>query len=108
MIKQNMYKCYHFSQSAIVIIFMFSFSLVHILCYHLCYLFRVLSFMLSFDVIIFHGQQMLSFLCYFPLNIFCVIFMLSFDVNMNDNTLKIIERSLGFSRFLRHNAFLGS
>jgi hypothetical protein len=27
--------------------------------------------MLSFDVIIFHGQQMLSFLCYFPLNIFC-------------------------------------
>jgi hypothetical protein len=34
----------------------------------------VLSFILSFDVIIFHGQQMLSFLCYhFPLNIFCVI-----------------------------------
>ncbi len=30
--------------------------------------------MLSFDVIIFHGQQMLSFLCYnFPLYIFCVI-----------------------------------
>jgi hypothetical protein len=29
--------------------------------------------MLSFDVIIFHGQQMLSFLCYFPLNIFCVV-----------------------------------
>ncbi len=27
-------------------------------------IFRVLSFMLSFDVIIFHGQQMLSFLCY--------------------------------------------
>jgi hypothetical protein len=34
----------------------------------------VLSFMLSFDVIIFHGQQMLSLLCYhFPLYIFCVI-----------------------------------
>ncbi len=34
----------------------------------------VLSFMLSFDVIIFHGQQMLSFLRYhFPLYIFCVI-----------------------------------
>ncbi len=30
--------------------------------------------MLSFDVIIFHGQQMLSFLCYhFPLYICCVI-----------------------------------
>jgi hypothetical protein len=41
--------------------------------------------MLSFEVIIFHGQQMLSFLCYF-LNIFCVIFMLSFDVNINDKT----------------------
>jgi hypothetical protein len=34
MIKQNMYKCYHFSLSAIVIIFMLSFSLVHTLCYH--------------------------------------------------------------------------
>jgi hypothetical protein len=33
----HMHKCYHFSQSAIVIIFMLSFSLVHILCYHLCY-----------------------------------------------------------------------
>ncbi len=34
----------------------------------------VLSFMLSFDVIIFQGKQMLSFLCYhFPLYIFCVI-----------------------------------
>ncbi len=44
--------------------------------------------MLSFDVIIFHGQQMLSFLYYFPLNIFCVIFMLSFEVNINDNTLR--------------------
>ena len=54
-------------------------------------IFRLLSFMLSFDVVIFHGQQMLSFLCYhFPLYIFCVIiyyiifrvlsFMLSFDV----------------------------
>ncbi len=44
--------------------------------------------MLSFHVIIFLGQQMLSFLCYhFPLYIFCVIFMLSFDVNINDNTL---------------------
>jgi len=30
--------------------------------------------MLSFNVIIFHGQQMLSFICYhFPLHIFCVI-----------------------------------
>jgi hypothetical protein len=38
MITQNMYKCYHFSLSAIVIIFMLSFSLVHIFCYHLCYL----------------------------------------------------------------------
>jgi magnesium-transporting ATPase (P-type) len=47
MITQNMSKCYHFSGSAIVIIFILSFSLVHILCYHLCYLFRVLSFMLS-------------------------------------------------------------
>ncbi len=37
-------------------------------------IFRASSFMLSFDVIIFHGQQMLSFLCYhFPLYIFCVI-----------------------------------
>jgi hypothetical protein len=52
----------------------------------------VLSFMLSFDVIIFHGQQMLSLLCYFPLNIFCGIFMFSFDVNINDNTLKIIPQ----------------
>jgi len=44
MIAQNMYKCYHFSLSEIVIIFM-----------------------LSFDVIILHGQQVLSFLCYhFP------------------------------------------
>ncbi len=49
--------------------------------------------MLSFDVIIFHSRQMLSFLCYdFPLYIFCVIFMLSFDVNINDNTLKIIPQ----------------
>jgi hypothetical protein len=55
---------------------MLSFSLVHIFCYQLLYvtIFRVLSFMLSFDIIIFHGQQMLSFLCYhFPLYIFCVI-----------------------------------
>jgi hypothetical protein len=54
--------------------------------------FRVLSFMLSFDII-FHGQQMLSFLCYhFPLYIFSVIFMLSFDVNINDYALKIIPQ----------------
>ncbi len=59
-------------------------------CYHFCVIifpctYFVLSFMLSFDVIIFHGQQMLSFLCYhFPLYIFCVIFMLSFDV-MSDS-----------------------
>ncbi len=49
----------------------------HILCYHLCYHFRMLSFMLSFDVIIFHGQQMLSF-------------MLSLlDTRKNDNTKMI-------------------
>ncbi len=50
-------------------------------CYHfplfiLCVIiyviiFRVLSFMLSFGAIIFHSQQMLTFLCYhFPLYIF--------------------------------------
>jgi hypothetical protein len=37
-------------------------------------IFMVLSSLLSFNVIIFHGQQMLSFLCYhFPLYIFCVV-----------------------------------
>ncbi len=37
--------------------------------------------MLSFDVIIFHGQQMISFLCYhFSLYIIVLSFMLSFDV----------------------------
>ncbi len=37
-------------------------------------IFRALSFTISFDVIIFHVQQMLSFLCYhFPFYIFCVI-----------------------------------
>jgi hypothetical protein len=67
-------------------------------CYHFYVIiypctYFVLSFMLSFDVIIFHGQQMLSFICYhFPLYIFCVIFMLSFDVNINDNNLKIIPQ----------------
>jgi hypothetical protein len=46
---------------------------------HICVIiyviiFRVISFLLSFDVIIFHGQQMVSFLGYhFPLYIFCVI-----------------------------------
>ena len=68
--------CYHFSQFANVILFVFSFFLVQDGCYHLQYviIFRVLSFLLSFDVIIFHSQQMLSFLCYhFPLYIFCVI-----------------------------------
>jgi hypothetical protein len=39
--------CFHFSQSANVIIYMSSFSLVHILCYHLRY-----HLMLSFFVII--------------------------------------------------------
>jgi len=44
-------------------------------------IFRLLSFVLSFDVIIFHGQQMLSFLCYhFPCTYFVLSFMLSFDV----------------------------
>ncbi len=65
------------------------FSFVHILCYHFFIIFKVLSFMLSFDVIVFHGQQMLSFLCYhFPLYIFIIYviifrvlsFMISFDV----------------------------
>ncbi len=48
---------------------------LHIFCVIIyVIIFRVLSFMLSFDVIIFHGKQMLSFLCYhFPLYIFCVI-----------------------------------
>ncbi len=42
-------------------------------------IFRVLSFMLSFDVIIFHSQQMLSFLCYhFPL--YSTYFVLSFTL----------------------------
>jgi hypothetical protein len=62
----------------------------------------VLSFMLSFDVIIFHGQQMLSFLCYhFPLYIFCVIIyviitkyvqakMITSNDIINDNALKMI------------------
>ena len=74
MITQNMNKCYYFSLSAIVIIFMLSFSYVHVCVIIYVIIFRVLSFMLSFDVIIFHGQQMLSFLCYhFLLYIFFVI-----------------------------------
>jgi hypothetical protein len=44
-------KCYHFP------LYIF-FVIIYII------IFRVLSFLLSFDVIIFHGQQMLSFLCY--------------------------------------------
>ncbi len=45
------------------------------------FIFRVLSFMFSFDVIIFHGKQILSFLCYhFPCTYFVLSFMLSFDV----------------------------
>jgi hypothetical protein len=74
MITQNMYKCYHFSQSAIVIIlcYHFPFYIFCVIIYVI--LFRVLSFMLSFDVIIFHSQQMFSFLCYhFPWYIFCII-----------------------------------
>ncbi len=97
------------TQSANVIIFVLSFFLVLVGCYHLCYhlmlsffnrendntvrkcyhfcviiygiIFRVLSFMLSFDVIIFHGQQMLSFyVIIFPCTYFVLSFMLSFDV----------------------------
>ncbi len=64
MITQSMYKCYHYSQSAIVIIFMLSFSLVHILYYHLCYHLMLSS--RSANVIIF----MLSFSL---VHIFCVI-----------------------------------
>ncbi len=73
--------CLHpdLEKSANVIILMLSIFLVHILCYHLSFIiyviiFRVLSFMLSFDVFIVHGQQMLLFLCYhIPLYIVCVI-----------------------------------
>jgi hypothetical protein len=84
-----MYKCYHFSQSEIVIIVGYHFPL-YIFCV-IIYVIFFRVFILSFDVIIFPSQQMLSFLCYhFPLYIFCVTFMLSFDVNINDNTLKII------------------
>jgi hypothetical protein len=49
-------------------------SLVHFFVIIYIIIFRVLAFMLSIDVIIFHGQHMLSFLCYhFPLYIFRVI-----------------------------------
>jgi hypothetical protein len=87
-----MYKCYPFHSQQLL-----SFLCYHFPLYIFCVIiyvifFKVLLFMLSFDVINFHGQQMLSFLCYFPLNIFCVIFMLSFDVNINDNSLKIIPQ----------------
>jgi len=51
-------------------------------CYHFCgIIFRVLSFMSSFDVIIFHGQQMISFyVIIFPCTYFVLPFMFSFDV----------------------------
>ncbi len=58
--------CYHFSQSANVIIFVLSFFFVHVGCYHLCY-----HLMLSYFVIIsplsciFCYHLVLSFiLCY--------------------------------------------
>ncbi len=80
----------------ILVLLVLSFMLSFVGCYHSCYHFMlsfftvskcyhfyviifpctnfVLLFMLSFDVIIFHDQQMLSFLCYnFALYIFCVI-----------------------------------
>jgi hypothetical protein len=42
--------------------------------------------MISFDVIIFHGQLMLSFLCYhFPLYIFCVIIYCYHDIYIMKN-----------------------
>jgi hypothetical protein len=57
----NIKWCYHFPLYIFCVI-------IYVL------IFRVLSFILSFDVIIFHCQQMLSFLFYhFPLYIFCVI-----------------------------------
>ncbi len=114
-------KCYHFCViifpctcwvssfmlSFEVIIFhgqqMLSFSLVHILCYHFCYhlmlsfftvskcyhfyviiygiIFRVLSFMLSFDVIIFKVSKCYNFyVIIFPCTYFVLSFMLPFDV----------------------------
>ncbi len=51
-------------------------------------IFSALSFTILFDVIIFHGQQMLSFLCYhFPFYIFCVIIYSYHDIYImkNDN-----------------------
>ncbi len=58
--------CYHFN----IIIFPCTYF---VLSFMLSFL-EALSFMISFDAIIFHGQRMLSFLCYhFPLYIFCVI-----------------------------------
>ena len=86
MIPQIMYKWYHFSQLAIVIIFMLSFSLVLILCYHLCYHFLVViicviiwcyHFSWSANVIIF----MLSFSLVHILRYhLCYHLMLSFIV----------------------------
>ena len=76
--------CYHFELEDIIIFH----GVPYTVGYHFCYLFsksangiifalsffRVLSFLLSFDVIIFHDQQMLSFLRYhFSWYIFCVI-----------------------------------
>jgi len=49
-------------------------------------IFRVLPFMLSFDVIIFHSQQILSFICYhFSLYIFCVIIYCYHDIYIMNN-----------------------
>jgi hypothetical protein len=61
MITQNMYKCYHFSQSAIV---MLSFSIVHILCYHLMLSFFTVSKCYHFYVIIFPCTYFVLSLCY--------------------------------------------
>jgi hypothetical protein len=44
----------------------------------------VLSFMLSFDVIIFNGQQMLSFLCYhFPCTVHILCYHLSYHLMLS-------------------------
>jgi hypothetical protein len=64
----NIKWCYHFPLDIFCVI-------IYVI------IFRVLSFMLSFDVIIFHGQQMLSFyVIIFPCTYFVLSFKLSFDV----------------------------
>jgi len=85
-----MYNCYHFSRLAIVIIFMLSFSHVHILCYYLCYRFMLsflgcyhlcYHFMLSFFTVskCYHFYVIIS--CYhFLRSANVIIFMLSFSL----------------------------